>query len=98
MWGRWVESAVGAHLVNAAACGRVDLYWWRDGNEEVDFVVTKGAQTVAIEVESSPRTRRLSGLEAFCKRFEGSRPLVVGGDGMSLDDLLRQPVERWFSR
>jgi hypothetical protein len=96
-WGRWVESAVGAHLVNAAASGTVGLYWWRDGNKEVDFVVTKGTRVLAIEVKSGRRSGRLSGLEAFVERFDGSRPLLVGDDGIPLDDFLRQPVERWLS-
>ena len=38
-WGRLVESAVGAHLANAAAAGTCHLYYWRKGNHEVDFVV-----------------------------------------------------------
>ena len=29
-WGRLVESAVGAHLANAAATGEVELSWWRE--------------------------------------------------------------------
>ena len=33
------ESAVGAHLANAAAAGDCALYYWRERNREVDFVV-----------------------------------------------------------
>ena len=38
-WGRLVESAVGAHLVNASAGGACRVFYWRDRNHEVDFVV-----------------------------------------------------------
>ena len=41
-WGRLTESAVGAHLANAAACGVCELFYWREGNREVDFVVRAG--------------------------------------------------------
>jgi hypothetical protein len=36
LWGRLVESAVGAHLVNAAAGGACELFYWRDRGVEVD--------------------------------------------------------------
>jgi len=36
-WGRLVESAVGAHLANAAASGDCEVYYWRDRSREVDF-------------------------------------------------------------
>ena len=42
VWGRLVESAVGAHLVNAAAAGLCQVFYWRDRNYEVDFVVKAG--------------------------------------------------------
>ncbi|GAV31689.1 predicted ATPase [Coriobacteriaceae bacterium EMTCatB1] len=96
IWGHWVESAVGAHLVNAAAAGTVKLYWWRDGNEEVDFVIAKGKRVVAIEVKSGRRAGRLSGLDAFTKRVPGARPLLVGGDGIPVAEFLRLPVESWL--
>jgi len=41
-WGRLVESAVGAHLANAAAAGDCEVYYWRERNHEVDFVVKAG--------------------------------------------------------
>ena len=42
LWGRLVESAVGAHLANAAAAGVCEVFYWRDGNHEVDFVTRAG--------------------------------------------------------
>ena len=40
--GRLVESAVGAHLANAAGGGSCELFYWRDRNRDVDFVVRAG--------------------------------------------------------
>ncbi|EQD49877.1 ATPase, partial [mine drainage metagenome] len=51
-WGRLTESAVGAHLVNAAAEGSCELFYWREDNQEVDFIVRAGRKITAMEVKS----------------------------------------------
>ena len=89
--GRLVESAVGASLLNRSAVEHFELFWWRDGNDEVDFVVRKGGSVIAIEVKSG-RVKSLGGLEAFIERFPGARPLVVGGAANPLEDFLRGEV------
>ncbi len=94
-WGRLVESAVGAHLANAAAAGRCDVYYWRDRNREVDFVIRTGQTLTAIEVKGGRRPHALPGMDAFAKEFQPDRKLQVGGDGISVDDFLSRPVEYW---
>ncbi|EQD39165.1 ATPase [mine drainage metagenome] len=94
-WGRLVESAVGAHLANAAAEGDVALYYWRERNQEVDFVVTTGRRLIAIEVKSGRAPTRHAGSAAFAAAFKPRRSLLVGGDGIALDDFLAQPVSHW---
>jgi len=63
--GRLVESAVGAHLANAAAGGACELFYWREQNQEVDFVVRAGHTVLAIEVKSGRAPDAFSGLAAF---------------------------------
>lgn len=94
-WGRLVESAVGAHLANAAAEGDVALYYWRERNQEVDFVVTTGRRLIAIEVKSGRAPTRHAGSAAFAAAFKPRRSLLVGGDGIALDDFLAQSVSHW---
>ncbi|MDT8342215.1 MAG: ATP-binding protein [Longimicrobiales bacterium] len=94
-WGRLVESAVGAHLVNGALAGDVAVHYWRDRGEEVDFVVEHRRRVAAIEVKSTPAGARRSGLEAFRRTFGADRLLLVGGDGIPLEEFLRHPVEHW---
>ncbi|MGH7751977.1 MAG: ATP-binding protein [Gemmatimonadales bacterium] len=93
--GRLVESAVGAHLANAAARGTCELFYWRERNHEVDFVARAGKALVAIEVKSGRRREALPGLEAFAQAFRPTRRLLVGGDGITLDAFLSQPAEYW---
>ncbi|HIQ00062.1 TPA: DUF4143 domain-containing protein [Candidatus Bipolaricaulota bacterium] len=77
MWDRLVESAVGMWLVNATWGTPIRVYYWVVGNREVDFVLVKGAKIVAIEVKSSYRTQRLTGMEAFAREFKVHRMLLV---------------------
>jgi len=95
-WGRLTESAVGAHLVNAAATGACEVFYWREGNREVDFVLRKGRVVVAIEVKSGRTPVALPGLAAFGKAFRSKRTLLVGGDGIPVDEFLSRPVEYWL--
>lgn len=94
-WGRLVESAVGAHLANAAATGAIRVWYWRDRNQEVDFVVQAGRRLIAIEVKSGRAPLSHAGTAAFAAEFNMHRSLLVGGDGVTLEDFLTQPVEYW---
>ncbi len=95
-WGRLVESAVGAHLCNTAASD-TRVRYWRDGSREVDFVLQRGRKLVAIEVKSTPRRADKRGLDAFMDRFRGSsRSLLVGADGIPLNEFLTEPASTWF--
>ena len=96
--GRLVESAVGAHVANAAASGVCEVFYWRDTNREVDFVVRAGRVVVAIEVKSGRVPDTLPGLAAFTEAFKPTRTLIVGGDGVPLDEFLATPVEHWLQR
>ena len=94
-WGRLVESAVGAHLANAAAAGECELYYWRERNFEVDFVVKAGRRLTAIEVKSGRAPLAHAGTAAFAQAFKAHRTLLVGGDGVPVEEFLSQPVARW---
>jgi hypothetical protein len=91
-WGRLVETAVGAHLVN----GQLETFYWRDRSREVDFVVRSGRTTVAIEVTSGRTKRSLPGLAAFAEQFKPRRQLLVGGQGIALEEFLLAPAESWL--
>jgi predicted AAA+ superfamily ATPase len=95
-WGRLVESAVGAHLANAAAAGACELFYWRERNREVDFVVRAGRAVTAIEVKSGRAREALAGMDAFAAAFKPARMLLVGGDGIALEEFLAKPVEHWM--
>ncbi len=95
-WGRLVESAIGAHLANAAAVGECAVHYWRERNREVDFVVRAGGRLVAIEVKSGRAADTLAGMGAFSEAFRPTRKLLVGGDGIDVETFLSKPVGDWL--
>lgn len=95
-WGRLTESAVGAHLANAAAAGKCEVFYWRDRNREVDFVVRAGRKLIAIEVKSGRARDALPGMRAFNEAFKPDSLLLVGGDGIAVEEFLRMPIESWM--
>lgn len=94
--GRLAESAVGAHLVNAATDHDLAVFYWRERDREVDFVVRSGPDLLAIEVKSGAARTHQPGLDAFTRAFPQARPLVVGGDGVPLETFLERPVRSWL--
>ena len=93
--GRLVESAVGAHLAAVATEGSLQLHYWRHGNDEVDFVVETPKRLTALEVKSGgPRPGRHRGTASFREMWPEARPLMVGGDGIPLEEfLLNDPLD-----
>ncbi len=92
LWGRWVESAVGAHLLNQADEYDYKLYYWRENNDEVDFIVESGEQQIAIEVKSGRRGAN-NGLRAFSDKFHPQQSFVVGTDGIPVEEFLTWNME-----
>lgn len=70
--GRVFEAAVGAALARTEG----DLYYWRDGKFEVDFILQLEAKLFAVEVKSG-RRRVSRGMEKFLSEYPESIPLFI---------------------
>ena len=92
LWGRWVESAVGAHLLNQADEYDYKLYYWRENDDEVDFIVESGEQQIAIEVKSGRRGAN-NGLKVFSDKFHPQQSFVVGTEGIPVEEFLTWNME-----
>jgi predicted AAA+ superfamily ATPase len=97
-WGRLVESAVGAHLLNTAQGTNIEVFYWRERGQEVDFVLRGGRHLAAIEVKSGRRREALPGVAAFMAAFRPTRTLLVGGQGVSLEEFLLRPAKYWLGK
>jgi len=86
-WGRLVENAIGAHLMNHLPGPEWGLTYWRRGNAEVDYVVERGRIVWGLEVKSG-RPRPASGLSAFRLAYPKTHTLIIGSDGIPLEEFL----------
>ena len=87
IWGRLFESAIGAHLLSRALTGNYDVFYWRDGNLEVDYILKKGNKIVAIEVKSNTDTMN-KGLAEFRERYKPHVSIVTGKGGIEATKIL----------
>jgi hypothetical protein len=95
-WGHLVETCVGASLVNAVPGTGIAVGYWAGANRELDFVLSRQDDVVAIEVKSGRDRVALPGLDAFSKQFKVRRKLLVGEHGIPLGEFLTTPVEHWL--
>lgn len=95
-WGRLVENAVGAYLLAGAEREGFEVWYWRDGADEVDYVVGRGDRVWAVEVKSG-RPRSARGLASFQRRYPKARTLLVGSGGIPLADFFAAAPGDWLS-
>lgn len=95
-WGRWVESAVGAHLLNQSIGTDYKVEYWKEGSFEVDFVVSIAKKVVAIEVKSGSKKENLPGMSEIRKRHKIHNSLIIGHGGLPLDQLFKMTLEDLF--
>ena len=95
LWGRLVENSVGAHLLNHLQGLPFEVTYWRERNNEVDYVVRSGDVLWAIEVKSG-RPNRAKGLETFLRKYPKARPLIVGSGGMALETFFSEEPRSLF--
>ena len=91
-WGRVVENAVGAHILNDT-CSKpgISLTYWHRGNYEVDFVLQRGEDIVAIEVKSG-RPSKTVGLSLFRKAYPTARAIIIGNEGIPLETFFKSQI------
>lgn len=84
-WGHIFESGVGAYLICQAFAGRFEVFYWREKNDEVDFVLRKNEVVVAIEVKSNAE-KCTTGLDKFRRCFNPQAAFVVGDGGIGAEE------------
>jgi predicted AAA+ superfamily ATPase len=94
-WGRLVESAIGSHLINYSVSEHYELYYWRESNLEVDFVIKRNGKLIGIEVKSGRRAEN-KGMSAFAKSYNPDKVLLVGTGGIGIAEFLRMNPKDLF--
>ncbi|MDR3188616.1 MAG: AAA family ATPase [Prevotellaceae bacterium] len=88
LWGRLAESSVGAHLLNHSISERYNLHYWREGNNEVDFILEKGGKVIGLEVKSGASAGN-AGMGIFSEKFHPDKMLLVGMGGIPYGEFLK---------
>lgn len=94
-WGRIFESGIGSHLVSQAFALRFELFYWRERNDEVDFILRKKGSVIAIEVKSNAE-KSTTGLNKFKELFHPQSAFIVGDGGISASDFLSMNIKGLF--
>lgn len=94
-WGHIFESAIGAYLVNQGFIHRFEVYYWRERNDEVDFILQKKDSLVAIEVKSNAE-KRTNGLDKFKEIFKPKNAFIIGDGGIKIEDFFSMDIRKIF--
>lgn len=94
-WGHIFESGIGAYLLNQAFVHRFEVFYWRERNDEVDFILRKKGTLVSIEIKSNAE-KRTEGLEKFRRLFNPQSALIVGESGIGAEEFLSMDINRLF--
>jgi predicted AAA+ superfamily ATPase len=94
-WGHIFESGVGAYLVSQAFVNRFEVFYWRERNDEVDFILRKKGVTIAIEVKSNA-DKKTEGLSKFRQLFQPQCAFIVGDGGIAAEDFLSLDIKKLF--
>ena len=94
-WGRIIESCIGAYLVSQSFVHRFEVFYWRERDDEVDFILRKKSSVIAIEVKSNAE-KKTAGLEKFKQLFQPNKAFIVGDGGISIEDFLSMDIRKLF--
>ena len=79
---------MGAHLLNHSFSERYNLYYWREGNNEVDFILKRGGDVISLEVNSGVGVDT-KGMDLFNEKFHPHKILLVGTGGIPYEEFLK---------
>jgi hypothetical protein len=95
IWGRHVETAVGTHLVRALRLQGIKLYYWREGNYEMDFVIQYKNKTLGLEVKSGS-SQNAKGILKFKQQVKPDKILLIGNSGIPWQEFLKADIRDLF--
>lgn len=96
IYGRLAEVAIGAYLYNQALVEGYEIYYWRDGDFEIDFVVKYGEKLLGVEVKTGFEYGGQA-FDRFKKKYPKAQTLLVGEYGINVEKFLKTPLEEYFT-
>lgn len=95
-WNNLIKCAIGAHLLNSSFGTRIKIFYWREDNRSIDFILKIGKTIIAVDVNSAKKGKNIQGIEAFTKKYQPTKVLVVGEGGIPVEEFLLSPLEKWM--
>ena len=71
------------------------IHYWRVEPHEVDYIVSRGPDLLGIEVKSGSSTN-MGGLNAFKRKFPKAKTMIVGSNGIPLNDFFSLTADEWL--
>lgn len=95
LWKKRIECAIGAHLINSYFGTRTEIFYWKEGNRLIDFIIRKDRNLVVININNAHKGRNIQGIETFKAKYEPTKILFVGEGDIPVEDFLSKPLVVW---
>lgn len=94
-WDKLIESTIGAHLLNASVGTNTEIFYWKDGNKVIDFVIRKDEFLALVAVQNDKAEKHNPGVEMFLQQYPSTKVITVGGNGIPIEEFLLSSPESW---
>lgn len=84
-------------MLNESITLGAEIFYWRENNKEVDFVISYKQKMIGLEVKSGSHNNQI-GLAAFQKQYPKAEFLLVGKEGLTLDKFFKMKLVELFER
>lgn len=95
-WKKLIECAIGAHLINSSYGTKTEIFYWKQVNKAVDFIIRKGKNLIAVDIKNARKGKNIQGIDTFIKNCHPTKILIVGEGGISIEEFLLSPLEAWM--
>jgi len=92
-WGHITENAVGVYLIDQIKNNtKASLFYWREKDVEIDYVVLYGDQVIGLEVKSGNEGIPEKAVKLFKQRYPESKLILIGKHGIPVELLLKSTL------
>lgn len=92
-WQTLTECAIGAHLLNSSFGTKMGIYYWKDNNRSIDFIIRKDDDLIVIEINNTKKGKNNQGIELFKQKYQPKSTFFVGEEGISVEEFLLMPLK-----
>ncbi|OJW52689.1 MAG: hypothetical protein BGO67_09510 [Alphaproteobacteria bacterium 41-28] len=95
-WRNLITCSIGTHLINSALGSKLEIFYWAEENYEIDFVIRNDKSVLTLMVNPRKKGGRPGATEAFFRICGPHHNLIVGENGIPIDEFLLTPLDAWI--